>query len=152
MKPPLTLFFRLTLFLFVAAGCSSSNRIVVGLQVQLTAITCTADGGADVSWRLSNPNIVPYLLAETTHRITLNGVLLGTLRNKAPVAIPAQAIIEGTAHLVPEGPAAAQAIKAALAAGSASYHTETDLLIRLYGETTDKGTLVGSGTVTVTAK
>jgi hypothetical protein len=39
-----------------------------------------------------------------------------------------------------------------VAAGTASYQVESSILIRLYGDTTDKSTLKASGTLPVTAK
>jgi hypothetical protein len=136
------------------AGCSgfTQGATAIGLSVEVTGVNRAADGAVEVSFRLDNPNIVPYLLAETTHRIFLNGTLIGIHRNLQAVALPAQTKLEGMARLIPEGPAAVRAVNDAVAAGSASYRTETALLIRLYGETTDKGTLVGTGTVAVTAK
>jgi LEA14-like dessication related protein len=144
----------LTCCLVFLASCSTlENRtIAVGLRVELTGITRTANGDTEVSWRLGNPNIVPYLLAETTHRIFLNGALVGELKNREAIAVPAQSSIEGTVRLVPAGAAAERVLNEALAAGSATYRTETELVIRLYGDETDKGKLIGSGTVKVTAK
>jgi len=139
--------------ILILAGCSSDNRtLAVGLRVELTGITRSANGDTEVSWRLGNPNIVPYLLAETTHRIFLNGALVGEVKNREAIAVPAQSSIDGMVRLVPAGPAAVRVLNEALAAGSATYRTETELIIRLYGDETDKGKLIGTGTVRVTAK
>jgi hypothetical protein len=31
-----------------------------------------------LSWRVVNPNIVPYLVAQSSHKVQLNGVVVGT--------------------------------------------------------------------------
>jgi LEA14-like dessication related protein len=102
-----------------------------------------------VTWRVVNPNIVPYLLAQATHRIYLDGVLVGSVNDREPIAIPAQTNQERTMPLVLAGAGADRALAAALKAGSAAYRVETNVLVRLYGDTTEKGDLQGAGTVPV---
>jgi hypothetical protein len=143
---PLALLLILTAFL---AGCGGPNTTTVGLKIELTSVARQTDGRAQVTWRVVNPNIVPYLLARTTHRVYLDGVLVGSLDDREVLAIPAQANQERTTVLISAGPAAERALAAAAAAGSAAYRVETNVLVRLYGETTDKGELRGAGTVPV---
>ncbi len=136
------------------AGCSSFNRGVtaVGLGVELTDIKRAADGSVAVSWNLVNPNIASYLLAQVDHKVFLNGTLVGTTRDTEPMAAPAQRATGKVSPLVLAGSAAERVIAEAVAAGRASYRVDTELLIRLYGETTDKGSLTRSGSVPVTGK
>ena len=137
--------------LLLLAGCSS-NTITVGLKVELTNIARSSDGTTQVSWRIVNPNISSYLLDETTHRIYLNGTLVGTTNEKEAVAIPAQTNAYRTTKLHPAGAAGERALVDALAAGTATYRTDSTIIIRLYGDSTDKSSLTSAGKVTVTAK
>jgi hypothetical protein len=151
MKKFFAPFFLITLFAAFGTGCGSSSTMV-GLQVELTGITRAANGVTEVSWRVNNPNVVSYLLAETTHKIHLNGKLVGTVRQKAALAVPATSTIEGAAVMTVAGAEGERVLTEALSAGKASYQAEIAVVIRLYGETTDKSTLSMSGTVPVTAK
>ena len=142
----------LALLLVVAAllaGCGGPSTTTVGLKIELAGVARQSDGRAQVTWRVVNPNIVPYLLARVSHRIYLDGVLVGTLDDREALAIPSQANQERTAALVSAGPAAERALAAAAATGSAAYRVESNVVVRLYGETTEKGELRGAGTVPV---
>lgn len=151
MKHFLAPFLCLTLLTAVFTGCSSPN-ITEGLKVELTRIARSDDGSVQVSWRLMNPNIVSYLVAQTNHRIYLNGTLIGTVEDKDAVAMPAQTNVDRISRLAPGGSAGTQAVNEALSAGSAAYRTETSIIVRLYGETTDKSSLSSRGTVPVVKK
>lgn len=139
-------------FLLLLAGCSSSNTITVGLKVELMHITHRSDGTTQVAWRIVNPNVVPYLVAESTHRIYLNGTLAGTTVEKEAVAIPPQSNVERTTRLAVPGAEAERVLGDAAGAGSGSYRVESTIIISLYGDTMDKSKLVGTGTVHVAAK
>lgn len=138
--------------LLLLAGCSSSNTITVGLKVELTTIARSSDGTTQVAWRLVNPNISSYLVDETIHKVFLNGNLIGTIREKEAVAIPAQTNANRTTRLIIAGAAGERALADALATGSATYRTDSIIIIRLYGESTDKSSLTSAGKVTVMAK
>lgn len=140
--------------LLFLTGCSGFDRgvISVGLSVELTGINRAADGTVTVGWNLMNPNVAPYLLARVSHRIFLDGTLVGTTLDEEPMAIPAQQAISKVTRLTPAGPEAERLIAEAAAKGRAAYRVDTQLLIRLYGDNTDKGALTHSGTVRVTGK
>ena len=91
-------------------------------------------------------------MAQSSHKVQLNGVVVGTANDKEPLAVPAQSRVDRTSPLVLAGTSAEHALASAVAAGTASYQVESSILIRLYGETTDKSTLKASGTLPVTAK
>ena len=148
---PLLLLAGCVLFL---AGCSGFDRGVtsVGLGVELAGIERAADGTVAVSWNLINPNVSSYLLARVSQKISLNGILVGTTLDTDPMAIPAQKTTNKVTKLTLAGPAAERLIAEAAAKGSAAYRVETQLLIRLYGDMTDKGLLTHSGSVPVTGK
>ena len=152
MKKFLTPFFLVTLFAALAAGCGGPNTAMVGLKVELTGLTRNGEGNTQVSWRVVNPNIVPYLVAQANHRIYLDGVLVGTITDREAAALPAQSKAERTNPLVIAGPTAERALAAAATAGTAAYRLESSVTIRLYGETTDRSDLRATGTVPVTAK
>lgn len=152
MKKFLTPLLGAALFTLFATGCSSTNTLMVGLKTELTGIARAGDGTVQVSWRVVNPNIVSYLVAEADQRIYLDGVLVGTSKDREPVAVPAQSKTDRTSALVPAGAAAERTLAAALKAGSAAYRLESSVTIRLYGDTTEKSTLTASGTVPVTAR
>jgi LEA14-like dessication related protein len=151
MKKFFAPFFLITLFAAFGTGCGTNN-LMVGLQVELTGITRAADGTTEVSWRVHNPNVVSYLLAETTHKIHLNGKMVGTVRQKQALAVPASSTIEGAAVMTVAGAEGERVLTEALAAGKASYQVEVAVVVRLYGDTTDKSTLSMRGTIPVTAK
>ncbi len=149
MKKFLIPFFLLLLL----AGCSSSNNntITVGLKIELTGLARSNDGTTLVSWRIVNPNIVSYLVDETTHRIYLNGTLVGTTQEKEVMAIPAQTNANRTTRLVTSGTTAERTLSEAIAASPATYRTESIIIVRLYGDRTDKSSLTSAGKVPVTA-
>jgi len=148
---PLRLLAGCVLFL---AGCSGFDRGVasVGLSVELTGIERAADGTVTVAWDLINPNISPYLLDRVSNKVYLNGTLVGTTLDTARMAIPAQQTTSKVSRLTTAGPAAELLIAAAAAKGNAAYRVDTQLLLRLYDEITDKGALTHSGSVPVTGK
>jgi hypothetical protein len=151
LLPPLLLLATSVLFF---AGCNGFERGItaVGLSVELTGIERTADGTVTVAWKLVNPNISSYLIARTNHKIFLEGKLVGTALNEEPTAVPAQQSVAKVTRLSLADAAAAGLIADAAARGAAAYRVESQLLIRLYGETTDKGALTHSGSVPVTNK
>jgi hypothetical protein len=151
MRPMKKTFLPLLLLLLLA-GCNSNNTITVGLKVELTNIARSSDGTTEVSWRIVNPNISSYLVDETTHKLFLNDTLIGTIHDKGAVAIPAQNNVSRTTRLVSAGAAGERALVNALATGSAAYRTDSTIVIRLYGESTDKSSLTSTGKVTVTTK
>lgn len=150
MKKFLTPLFLAALFALFGTGCNNTASITAGLKVELTSIGRTADGGTQVSWRVVNPNVVPYLLAKSTHRIQLNGVLIGTLADNEALAVPAQTSLDRRHPLVVAGPAAERILAAAT--DSTPYKMESVVTIRLYGDEVEKIQLTASGTVPVTAK
>ena len=134
------------------AGCGGPSTVTVGLKTELAAIAHHGNGQTLVTWRVVNPNVVPYLLASASHRIYLDGVLVGTVTDREPMAIPAQSRQERTVALTANGPAAAETLAKAASAGSAAYRLESNVVVRLFGEETDKSEMRSTGTVPVTSK
>ena len=152
MKKFLTPFFLAALFATLAGCSSNTSNTTTGVKLELTGLARATDGSTQVAWRVVNPNIISYLLAEASHRIYLDGVLIGTVNDRDPVAIPAQAHVDLTSRLTVAGLAAERTLAAAAAAGSGAYRVESTILMRLYGDITDKSSLSAAGKVPVTAK
>lgn len=152
MKKFLTPLFLVTL-LALFAGCSStSNNTTAGVKIELTGVARASDGRTRVSWRVANPNVISYLVSQATHRVYLNGVLIGTVHDREPFAVMPQAHTDRTSPLASAGPAGDSALATAAAAGSAAYRVESAIVVQLYGEMIDKSNLTATGTVPVTAK
>lgn len=152
MKKFLAPFFLVSLLALLGTGCSSSNTITAGLRVELTGIARAGDGTTRADWRVINPNVVSYLLAQSTHRVYLDGVLVGTITDKDAMALPANNHSARSATLTSAGPAAERTLSTAAAAGSAAYRVESSVIIRLYGDSTERSSLSGAGTVPVSNK
>jgi LEA14-like dessication related protein len=147
---PLVLLLGVVLF---HAGCSNSGTIVVtGLRIEITGIERSSNGDVQVTWRLMNPNIVPYLLSRVSQKISLNNTLVGTTLDTAPIAIPAQDHATHTSKLTLAGGAASQVLAGAAGHGPVSYRVETALSIQLFGDMIERGDISGAGVVPVIAK
>ncbi len=132
------------------SACTSTSEIIAGgLKVELTRIERGGDGAVHVTWRVGNPNVVSYLLSKCSHKITLNGTVVGTVVEASPLGVPAQNQVERTGVLVTANPAARPVIDQAVAQGSATYRMDSDLFILIVDEKIEKAQLTGSGTVPV---
>jgi len=132
-------------------ACGSPDFITAGLKVELTSIERTDDGAMRIAWHVRNPNVFPYLLHRTSSKITLDGTLVGTLTDEAPLGVPAQSEANRSAVLKPVNPAAVAALNQAVARGSAAYRVDTVLTVLLLDDKFEKIPLNLSGTVPVTA-
>ncbi len=150
MRNPAPILFLLALCAGALTGCNS-RATSAGLKPEVAAIERSGEATM-VTWRLMNPNVVPYLLATITNRIYLNGILVGTTGEKQPVAIPAGTQIERVTPLTIAGPAAERALADVAPGSSANYRVETQIIIQIYGDTQEKGSLENSGTLKVTKK
>lgn len=130
--------------LALLAGCYSSTKIS-GLTVELAKLEQAADGTFTATLRYTNPNVVAYNVANSTHKLSLNGKSVGTIIVNEPVGIPQQYTLTHTGRLkLPAG--------MSLPAGTASYQMNSALILRLYGDATDKAGFTSSGTVEVVAR
>ena len=152
-KPPapLRLLMCCTLFL---AGCNSYNRdvISVGLSVELNGIKRAEDGTVTVAWNMVNPNVTSYLLSRVSNKIFLNGTLVGTTVDAEPMAVPARQSVGKVSKLTLAGPGAERLIAEAVVQGRAAYRVDSQLIILLYGDVTEKGALTHAGSVPVAGK
>lgn len=153
MKHLFTPLLLLCLVLCGLTGCSHSTEIIsAGLRVELTQIQRDSSGGVHVTWRVHNPNVVSYLFTKSTHKLTLNGTVIGTVSDTAPLGLPKFNQTDRTLPLVPANPAVAEIVDRAVAQGSAAYRLESTLWVLIVDEDTEKVPLNASGSVPVTAK
>jgi hypothetical protein len=137
----------------LAGGCVNTGAIVVtGLQVEVTGIERATDGTVLVSWRVVNPNVTAYLLAQVRSKLYLNGTLVGTTLNKEPMGVPPQGNAAKSSKLTPASPAVDGILAEAAGHGPVSYRVDSSLIIQIYDEQTEKGELSNSGSVTVVSK
>lgn len=135
------------------SACSNVSEIIAGeLKVALSKIERAGDGTVQVTWRVENPNVVSYLISKGTHKIMLNGTLVGTIVQDTPLGVPANNQLERTGLLVPAGPAAGPVIEQAMAQGSAAYRVESTVMLLILDDKFEKVHLTRSGTVPVLAK
>jgi hypothetical protein len=154
MKPLLTPRLLVLCGAFLLAGCGHGNGelIATGLNAELNGIERASDGTVTVKWDLVNPNVSAYLLSRVTNRIFLNGTLVGTTVDAEAMALPAQQTVRKATKLTLAGPDAARLITEAAARGNTAYRVDSQLVILLYGDTTEKAALTHSGSVVVTAQ
>ncbi len=149
-KSLFSVIFALAALLF--AGCSSGYQPgITGLGIELTRIERGADGLTRVHWLINNPNIIAYLVGGSTHKIYLDGGLVGTTTLREPIGVPKQSQQPQSAILKIEG-TGGHALTIALSRGSATYRLESNLTITVYGEGKENYRAVATGTVLVVAK
>lgn len=135
------------------AGCTNVSEVVsAGLRIELVRLERSGDGAVQVTWRLRNPNVVPYLIDRSTHKVTLNGAALGTFADGNRVGIQPQSMVERTDVLVPANGQVSGQVAQLAAAGTASYRVESTVWILIVDDQKEKASLVGTGTVAVTAQ
>jgi hypothetical protein len=133
-------------------ACGSPEFFTAGLKIELTGIERAGDGSVRVAWRALNPNISSYLLNKTSHKLSLNGTLVGTLEDAAPLGVPPQGQAERTAILIPAKTPAGAVIDQAIAQGSTPYRLDSTLYILVLDDKFEKITVTASGSVAVIAK
>jgi LEA14-like dessication related protein len=152
MNLPLVRVFVATVLATLLSSCVDPGKIIAtGLKVELTGIERAADGAVAVSWHVANPNIVPYLLSRETHKVYLNGTLVGTILDAEPLAVPANTNA-GRISKLATNEAAARVLADAASTGSATYRVDSEITILIYDESKEKTDLRNTGTVPVRTK
>ena len=133
---------------FIAAltGCMTTHKQDTGLSIELSALERSADGTAKAHLILLNPSVVAYNLSESKHKVYLGGQFAGVIRIKDAVGLAAQNQATMDAVLVPEKGYSLPI------SGRVTYRLETELQIRIYGDSVEYTKLAGAGTVSITAK
>ncbi|HWA26701.1 MAG TPA: LEA type 2 family protein [Lacunisphaera sp.] len=133
-------------------GCGAPTYITSGMRIELAAIERAGDGTVRVNWRVANPNVAAYVLARSTHKLSLNGTPVGTFSDSNRVGVPAQNAVERSGVLTLANAAAGSIVEQAAAHGSAAYQLDSAVFILMDDEKTEKIPMSGSGTVPVTTK
>jgi hypothetical protein len=153
MKHLLTPLLLLALTLGGLSGCSSmTETIASGLRIEVTQVQRDSGGNVLVSWRVQNPNVVAYLFTKSSHKLSLDGTVVGTFEDTVRLGLPAFNHADRTATLVATGAAAAQVIEQALARNSAGYRIDSTLWVLIVDEQIERIPLNGTGTVPVSTK
>lgn len=154
MKLLLTTLISLCLVgVFALSGCGNTSKMLAtGLEIELTGVEREADGSVAVTWQFKNTNIVPYMFSQLTHKIQLNGTALGTITEKEALALPANSHAGRTSKLTTVDANANRVLTEAIAAGSANYRIDSQIVVLIYDDNDEKSALGNTGTVKVTAK
>lgn len=115
---------------FWSGGCSTTVE-KAGVAVSLIDVTVGADNRAVLLLRLQNENIMPLALASTKQKVFINGVAYGEAIGEKPVALTEHGDVRHEAVLKLADAAAADQLRAALAAGAVDYRLECRLLCEL---------------------
>ena len=142
MKKPLLSVFLVGVALALAA-CTTTRPGLAGLSVELVKIEVEG-ATARATVRYVNPNLMAYNLAQTRHKIQI-GSWSGIAETREALGVPPQNKVEQTVTLRPER-------IDQLAAGAADYRMESDLSLRLYGESRESLDLSARGQTVVVRK
>ncbi|MBX3737774.1 MAG: hypothetical protein KF715_13845 [Candidatus Didemnitutus sp.] len=135
-----------TLLVFCAAfalvvsftGCGS--HIPVSVDLELVSLDRGTDGNGKATLRFLNRGVVAYNFKETTTRVLIDGKPVGTIAIKHAMGIPASVAVEQSGIFTAEK-------GAVIPSGTARYQLDTQVIVTLYDENTEKLRLSGSGTV-----
>lgn len=153
MKHLLAPLLLLSVVLAGLTGCSSASKtIATGLRVELTRVERDSSGAVHVTWRVHNPNIVSYVFSKSSHKLSLDGTVVGTIEDAAPLGVPKLTPGERTATLNLAGPGAGHVIDGAAARGSAAYRLDSVLWVLIIDDEVEKIGLDAAGSVPVLAK
>lgn len=138
----------LSLAMLFVAGCASNMEIVTaGLRTELLRVQRQPSGDVQVTWKVSNPNVVPYVITRAVLKVSLDGKVVGELNDPRRFAVPAQNLAEQTSVL----PAAAITDKAtleqALLRGNAGYALNATIWILMLEDKEEKFRADASGSV-----
>ncbi len=138
--------------LFVT-GCSSNMQIITGgLRAELLRLQRLPGGDVQVTWKLSNPNVVPYVITRANLKISLDGKPVGELTEPRRFAVPAQNLAEQTSVLSAASLTDAALLEQALSRGSAAYSLNATIWILMLEDKEEKFRADSSGTVATGAQ
>lgn len=144
------LFAPLLLFLAVlfVAGCSSNMQVVTaGLRAELLRLQRLPGGDVQVTWRVNNPNVVPYVVTRAALKVSLDGKAVGELSDPRRFAVPAQNLAEQTSILPATAITDAAAIEQAMLRGNAAYNLNATIWILILEDKEEKFRADASGSV-----
>lgn len=134
--------------LFAIAGlllcsCSTSRPGLAGLGVELVKIEVSG-GTAHAVVRLKNPNLIAYNLAQSRHKIELGG-WSGVAETRTPFGVPPQSTQEQRVEI-------GSGRIDQLPREATDYRLESNLKLRLYGDTMESMQITARGRVVVERK
>lgn len=131
-----------------AAGCSSNMQIITGgLRAELLRLQRLPGGDVQVTWKVSNPNVVPYVITRANLKISLDGKAVGELTEPRRFAVPAQNLAEQTSVLPANAITDSGTVEQVLARGSATYGLNATIWILMIDDKEEKFRADASGTV-----
>jgi hypothetical protein len=125
------------------AGCSTTRPGLAGLVVELARIEVEG-GKAHAVVRLKNPNLIAYNIAQSRHKIELGG-WSGVAETRAPFGVPPQSTQEQRVEI---GSGRIDQLPNA----TTDYRLESNLKLRLYGDTMESMEITARGRVVVERK
>jgi hypothetical protein len=138
----------LALGVLFTAGCSSNMQIVTaGLRAEMLRLQRLPGGDVQVTWRVNNPNVVPYVITRATLKLSLDGKPVGELTEPRRFAVPAQNLADQSSVLPASAITDATTVEQALARGSASYSLNATIWILMIEDKEEKFRADSSGSV-----
>lgn len=127
------------------AGCRSPTAGLAGLNATLVRLEQSGTGEVQAVVRFINPNVYGYAIDHSEHKVSVAGVVLGTIKFTKPFGVPTQMAVEQTAVLPLAGGAALPT------AGSVEARLDSVIVIRTYGDDTQtwKNTATGPAEIVV---
>lgn len=138
----------LVIAVLLTAGCSSNMQIVTaGLRAELLRVQRLPTGDVQVTWRLNNPNVVPYVITRATLKVSLDGKPVGEFTETRRFAVPAQNVAEQTSVLAGTAVTDSAAVEQALRKGNVSYSAAATIWILMLEDKEEKFRSEASGNV-----
>lgn len=111
------------------SGCTSTTVQSAGVGVTLIGVDAPAEGNEVVfQIQLQNENLVALALANSSYKVSINGVSYGAAVVDKPMALVERTAVTVEAKLVVADAAALDRLRAALAAGPVSYALDCRLV------------------------
>lgn len=137
MKALLPRFFALCLCIFALVGCLGGVRLnSISVEVTDVAKGPTSDV-LRVTIRYTNENVIPIAVDSTSHKLYVNGKLLGKCLSKAPVGLPPTQTINEVILLHIEDAAFLQSLIGQAGKQTASYKIDSKLFVKSGDENLD---------------
>jgi LEA14-like dessication related protein len=138
----------LALATLFAAGCSSNMQIVTaGLRPELLRLQRLPSGDVQVTWRVSNPNVVPYVITRSILKVSIDGKPVGELSDPRRFAVPAQNLAEQVSVLSASAITNVATVEQALVRGNAGYSVNATIWILMLEDKEEKFRVDASGSV-----
>ncbi len=115
------------LIAFGLSGCSTTTVQKAAMVVSLLEVQVGPGNEAVLQLRLQNEEIEGIAVADTRHKLTLDGQGFGEAVNPKPMAVPERGDVRFTAKLALADAAAVERLRAVLARGDVEYRLESRL-------------------------